>query len=145
IKVPSKKGDAAYFSLLKEHFSPAHGIERLEVNALTGSVLFTHPYLDIKAVSAYAETARLFKLEDLRKKTVPLSRSVTKAFSDFDKKIQAFTGSELDIPSLAFVALLGLGIYQISRGNFAAPAWYTAFWYAMNIFLKAYSHQSAEG
>jgi hypothetical protein len=29
---------------------------------------------------------------------------------------------------------MGAGIYQIARGNFAAPAWYTAFWYALGLF-----------
>ena len=35
-----------------------------------------------------------------------------------------------------FGVLLALGIYQISRGNFMAPAWYTAFWYAFGVLTK---------
>ena len=43
----------------------------------------------------------------------------------------------MDLGTASFGALLIMGIYQISRGNFMAPAWYTAFWYALNIFLKS--------
>ena len=49
----------------------------------------------------------------------------------------AFTGDEIDIEGLAFLLLLGAGIYQISVGNLTALPWYAAFWYAFNIFLKS--------
>ena len=39
--------------------------------------------------------------------------------------------------------VLGMGGYEISRGRFATPAWYTAFWYALNIFLKGLQDQEA--
>jgi len=40
---------------------------------------------------------------------------------------------------MAILSLLGLGLYQILRGNFRAPPWYTAFWYALGIFTKSLS------
>jgi hypothetical protein len=54
------------------------------------------------------------------------------------------TGGELDIPSVFFAALLISGIYQIARGNMAAPAWYTAFWYAFGIFSRDMLHKVDE-
>ncbi len=41
------------------------------------------------------------------------------------------------IPSLIFLSLLISGIWQIARGNFAMPAWYTAFYYALGVFARA--------
>ncbi len=47
------------------------------------------------------------------------------------------TGGGLYLPGATFVALVGAGVYKIAQGKFAAPAWYMAFWYALNIFLRA--------
>jgi hypothetical protein len=67
---------------------------------------------------------------------VTIQQSVTRSFKSIDTKVKDYTQGTTDIGGLAFLALAGAGIYQISKGNFAAPAWYTAFWYALNVFLK---------
>jgi len=143
VKVPSRKGNAAYFSNLKDHFTHLEGVKEVEANALTGSVVFIHA-ADLKAISVFAQDHSLFRLIKLESGTPALSRNVVRAFSDFDKRVKKFTGNELDVPGVAFLTLLGLGIYEIGRGNFAAPAWYTAFWYSLNIFLKSLPHATDE-
>ena len=70
-------------------------------------------------------------------KSNELAESLGLTDQSTNDKIKKLTGGDMDIAGIAFVTLLGLGIYQISRGNFIAPAWYTAFWYAMNIFLNS--------
>jgi hypothetical protein len=135
-KVPSKKGNAAYFSTLKEYFTHLEGVKRVEANALTGSVVLIHSS-DLKSIIAFAKEHSLFRLNELRTSMPALSRNIVKTFSDFDRGVKRFTGNEVDVPGIAFLTLLGLGIYEIARGNFAAPAWYTAFWYSLNIFLKS--------
>jgi hypothetical protein len=136
VKVPSRKGDAAYFSVLKEHFAHFEGVKQVEANALTSSVLLIHS-ADLKALAAFAEEHALFKLRKLGPQASSFSGKFAGAFSDFDRRVKRLTGSELDVPGVAFVTLLGFGIYEIGRGNFTAPAWYTAFWYALNILLKS--------
>jgi hypothetical protein len=143
IKVPSRKGNAAYFSNLKDHFTRFAGVKEVEANAVTGSVVLLHA-ADIKTISVFAEEQSLFRLIKLETATPALSRNVVKAFRDFDKGVKRFTGNELDVPGVAFLTLLGFGIYEIGRGNFAAPAWYTAFWYSLNIFLKSVPHATHE-
>ncbi len=143
VKVPSRKGNVAFFSNLKDHFTLLEGVKEVEANALTGSVVFVHT-TDLKAISAFAEEHSLFRVIKLESGTPALSRSVVKTFKDLDMGVKRFTGNELDVPGVAFLTLLGFGIYEISRGNFAAPAWYTAFWYSMNIFLKSVPHTTGE-
>src|SRR5208283_2297295 len=143
VKVPSRKGNAAYFSNLKDHFAILEGVREVEASAVTGSVVFVHA-IDLNVISVFAEEHSLFRVIKLESGTPALSRSVVKTFRDLDKGVKRFTGNELDVPGVAFLTLLGLGIYEISRGNFAAPAWYTAFWYSLNIFLKSVPHSTAE-
>lgn len=115
----------------------------MEANALTSSVLLVYGG-DLKSVAAFAEEKSLFRLKMLRPAPASMSHNVARAFSDFDKRIKRLTSNELDVSGIAFVTLLGMGIYEIGRGNFAAPAWYTAFWYALNIFLKSMPETAQE-
>jgi hypothetical protein len=135
VKIRSKKGDRAYFSRIREQLSGKPGVERLEANPVTGSVLLVHG-LDQREIAQYAEGSGLFRIEG-GPRTKPLSRQVMKSFGDMDGKVKAFTGGEMDLSEVTFLTLLGMGLYEIGRGNMMAPAWYTAFWYAFNIFLKA--------
>jgi hypothetical protein len=80
----------------------------------------------------------LFSLRSDRGRQGTLRQKAAFSLRDFDRKVKAFTGGELDLPSIAFAFLAGMGIYQISIGNIAAPAWYVAFWYGMNIAFSGH-------
>ena len=136
VKIPAKKGDGRYFAAMAEHFSKLEGIVSVEINPLTGSMLFVHG-LDETAIAASASSNGLFLLDRSRPANQDLHKRVTEAFSGIDAGVKGLTFGNMNTGAVAFLALAGIGIYQISRGNFAAPAWYTAFWYAFNIFLKS--------
>lgn len=136
VKIPSKKGDAAYFMALRDELSKCSCIEKIEVNPLTGSALFIYKG-DFKVVLENAKAANIFNVKEIDANSTDLYQTVSATFKDINNRMKSVTGGNLDIGALAFLSLLGVGIYQISRGSFTAPAWYTAFWYALNIFLKS--------
>lgn len=143
LKIPSKKGDTAYFMALRNELSKCSCIEKIETNPLTGSALFIHSG-DFKAIAENAEANNIFRLREFEANSTDLHRTVSDAFKGINNRIKSATGGGLDIGALTFLFLLGAGIYQISRGRFAAPAWYTAFWYALNIFLKSMPNKRTE-
>ncbi|MEK6725795.1 MAG: HMA2 domain-containing protein [Deltaproteobacteria bacterium] len=134
VKIPSKKGDDSYFknanALLQQH----KGIDRTEVNPLTGSILIIHSG-NSTSVMKIAETNKLFRLNGANQ-TPTVAAGIKTTFNDFNTQVKRLTGHELDISTLAFLILLAAGLYQISIGNAASIPWYTAIWYGMNIFLK---------
>ena len=136
IKIPSKKGDTSYFESLEQKFSGCDEVQKVEANALTAGVLLLHD-ADIKDISKFAEENRLFEIESLGLERTPLVKRIRSGFEDLNRRTKKLTGSELDLPSAGFVSLLSLSIYQIARGNFFAPAWYTSLWYALNIVFKS--------
>ncbi len=137
VKIPSKKGDREYFSALADSLVKHRDISEVRTNPVTGSALILHNS-DKDTIRKFAEEGKLFNMIDAAVKSHPqISRYLFYGFKGIDNTVRKATGGELDVPSVAFLSLIGLGIYDISRGNFAAPAWYTAFWYALNIFLKA--------
>lgn len=135
IKIPSKKGDLSYFSRLKDQLSGVPGVERVDVNPVTGSLLVIHS-LETDAVSSFLKDHHLLKSQPAGNSTV-VHREATKLFRSVDCQVKRFTGGEVNLGSLASLALVGAGIYQILRGNFTAIPWYSAFWYGLSIFLKS--------
>ncbi len=130
IRIPCRKGDAAYFSSMEDVCRGIAGVRSAQANPLTGSLLLTlGPGSDL----LLPEIAR--KL-DIRLQTgirTTLERKAVNQIGDINKKVRNFTNGEIDLNSIAFLCCLGLGFYQISIGNLTAPAWYVAFWYAMNL------------
>ncbi len=142
IKIPSKKKDQEYLSRLKEHFSGLEGIENIEFNPLTGSILIIHR-VSRERIAEYAMANNLFSLKGLNSYPAGLQQRISGTFKSMDTQLKTFTGGEIDIGGLAFLVLLGAGIYQISMGNLTALPWYAAFWYALNVFLKSNSSVAA--
>lgn len=136
LKIPSRKGDISYFASLGKKLSGLDGIEKVEVNPLTGSALFIHT-VDSKMIAEYARANNFFYLNRTNPSPSNLHQRVSETFSGLNNQIKGFSGGELDMGAMAFLILVGAGIYQISKGNIAALPWYAAFWYALNIFLKA--------
>lgn len=144
LKIPSRKGDTLYFLTLKQELSKYDGLKKIDVNHVTSSILIVHTEADFNEIIHYAEEKKLFKID---KSVVPantVSEVVIGGFHYINKMIKGLTKRELDLPLAAFLVLVGVAIYQIARGNFRAPAWYTALWYGMNIFLKAMASRDKE-
>jgi hypothetical protein len=145
IRIPSRKGDVLFFGEMHKKLSCFDGIERVEVNALTGSVLLIHA-VDLREIADFARQNNLFSILDTKiyRKQTYVSRKISETFRDINHKVIISTKGFANIPDLLVLTFLGLSIFQISRGNFMAPAWYTALWYAMNIFMKSQTKQTAE-
>jgi len=108
----------------------------IEVNPATGSVLLKGPELDAAAIASVGEETSLFALETRLSGNEPLSKKIATPFRDLSRSVDRFSGGELDLPGMAFLALIGVGVYQLARGNIVAPPWYSAFWYALGLFTK---------
>jgi hypothetical protein len=135
IRIPSRKGDKSFFKALQEQLALCDQVTGSEVNPLTGGVLIYYAG-DFKEIADYAEKRNIFRLSGTKRNATIMSATVT-TYKSLDNRLKKLTGGELDLPIAAFLALAGAGVYKIAQGKFAAPAWYTAFWYALNIFLKA--------
>lgn len=135
IKIQSKKGDPDYFSHVKKEFSDYGRLESVEVNTSTGSLLLVAVEINKEDVAKFANSKDLFDLKE-EQAHMPLSRKLMEPVECVSKTLHRSTKGEIDLPGLAFLSLLGVGVYQVARGNFVAPPWYTAFWYGLGIFTK---------
>jgi hypothetical protein len=137
VKIPAKKNDGEYFSQLKNFLLPLPGIVKVETNTLTASVLVLHnlelnDLRDLKTVSDYSEMLGLFKLAEAPSDNGTIGRDLAATFAGVNQGVKGVTGGYIDLPTLAILALLGVGAWQLSRGDVAVPA-ITALWYAGSI------------
>jgi len=136
IKIPSRKGEEAYFSEVKAVLQKKVSMAGIEVNPATGSVLLKGLQVDAAAIASVGEETSLFALETRPSGNEPLSKKIATPFRDLSRSVDRFSGGELDLPGMAFLSLIGVGVYQLARGNIVAPPWYSAFWYALGLFTK---------
>lgn len=135
VKIPSRKGDEGFFARLREEFAARPEVEECAVNALTGSLLLVGGG-DVGEVAKQAEEKGLFSLEKAALQAVqaPLHQRVSDYAGKLDRQVRRAFGEEFGVAGLTFLFFLGLGLYQVIRGNLAAPAWYVSFWYALMLF-----------
>ncbi len=136
IRIPSRKGDGFYFSALRERLHRCEQVTGVETNYRTGSVLIFYSG-DFAAIAGYAEKEGIFRLAGKIHNPDALTHVTVATYRRLDSQVKRLTGGEIDLPGATWLALVGAGVYKIARGNFAAPAWHVAFWYALNIFLFA--------
>jgi hypothetical protein len=145
IRIPGKKGDSGYFKRLQGKLAALKKFETLEVNPATGSILFLGKGADVSSIGDAAESGGLFSFKkELEVRPVPLSRRIALPIQVASDFLTRNTGGLVDLPGLAFVLLLGIGAYQVLRGNLRSPPWYTAFWYAFGVFTKSLADISSK-
>ncbi|MFO7986483.1 MAG: hypothetical protein R6U38_11505 [Desulfatiglandaceae bacterium] len=137
IRVPSKRGERDFFDAAAKHLVQIKGGERVQANPVTGSILITGKVIDAEKIAEVAHEEGLFDMASVREETIPLAQRFVEPFRDTSAALSRFTKGELDLPGLVFLTLLGTGFYQLARGNFRAPPWYTAFWYALGVLTKS--------
>jgi hypothetical protein len=118
--------------------SPLPGVEKVEANPVTGSVLLLHSIdlkivEDLKLVSDYSEMSGLFKIVvPPETSSVSLAQGLADAFAGLNEKVKGVTAGTVDIPTVAFLVLVGASMVSLSEGVVAVPA-ITALWYAGSI------------
>jgi hypothetical protein len=147
IRIPSKKGDEGFFISSQKQFEGCPGVLSVEVNPLTGSMLFLHQTVNT-AISEYARSHELFTLQEQSRypaaNPANFRRDIRQTFKNVDQQVQTMTSGELDLGGFVIAVLVGTGVLQILTGNAAAIPWYVAFGLAYSIFLQSKEAKEAE-
>jgi hypothetical protein len=145
LRIASRRGDTAYFAGVIRGLSEMRKFAHLSANPLTGSVLLMGELLDVAKVEAYARAHGLFGVEAAEAPSSTLMHDLAQSVASADRSLRTLTGQKVDLPSAIFLALLGTGIYELVRGRFSAPPWYTAFWYAFGLASMYVIEKAAKG
>lgn len=105
LKIGDHRGDEAYLAALSRRLAAAPGVTSVTANALTASLLIRHEGA-LDDILSYAADQDLVRLSD---------RPVY-ARSEFSEP------DEISLKGLATLAIFGLGVFQLVRGNVLGPA-----------------------
>lgn len=131
IRVPSRRGDAAFFAAVQDLC--ARKGKRPEVNPQTASLLFVGSAAALDEIAGLAREEGLFRLRAGSLPHRPVMQEAVRSVAGVNRSLEQLTGGRIDLPSGAFLMLLGFGIYELLRGRWTVPPWYTAFWYALGL------------
>jgi hypothetical protein len=123
VRIPDKRGDAAFFDDIVDRFSRWHSVERVEANPLTASILVycSDPQQLLAEITARNDLLAIdFVAEQCASET--LRNRAAQHFGSADAALRRWTEGELDIRGLLFLLYLVGGVYQLSQGRVSASA-----------------------
>lgn len=143
IRIPAQRNNFEFFRKLKKAFQSNQAIDEFQVNARTGSILFSGTLPAIHEISEFVQAENLFLLAP-DKSARPLKNQIYKMFTRLNNGVEDVSGDMVDLPVLFFLMLVGTGIYQILRAEVGLPPWYTAFWYGLGVFTKSLTDKNKD-
>jgi Heavy metal associated domain 2 len=134
LRVPQMRNQAEYFANLRERLTSLAGLRGLTTNLRTASVLIEHVG-DAPDLAEVGRRLELFQLE-LAAKPPTLSQHIYGLVSQPDSFLKRLTNGRVDVAGLTVLALTGMGISQVVKGQ-ALPAGWTLLWNAANLVRDA--------
>jgi hypothetical protein len=151
VKISRIKEDPALARELQERLSAARGIERAEVNPITGSVLVLYDKTELASLDSLLSVAGWFgplfadfefsELEDWLASAngdganTPFAEHLSAIFGSLNAKIGQTTGG-IDLKLLLPLTLFLLGIRGVLvAGKGVFPTWYDLLWFAFGTFF----------
>jgi len=135
VRIPGQRRNSEYFAKIRKCLAKLEGVQSVETNYLSGSVLVLHQSSP-RAIQDYAEEKGLFQVRRSNSPVVALSQRIASGLRQVEGRVNAFTQGEVDMTGLAFLGLAVAGGYQILKKN-VWPAGVTLLWYAASVVLAA--------
>lgn len=133
-RVPDRRGDDAFFDEVEKRFERLEGVRDVETNSTTGSVLVRYDATLEELLNATLGSD-LGELLELVVSAPPLAHQFRSAMAAIDGNVRAYTDGELDLTTLAALALLAMAGVQLWRGRQPVLAVSLA-WYASELLHR---------
>ena len=121
VRIPERKGDAAYFMRVERDLSACERVMYVEANPLTASILlrYTGANDDLRRD---AINLGLFAIEEMPPSVNPVLTATSDRIDQLDRFLQRSSTGSFDLLEVAFVGLIGASIVQVLRGQALGPA-----------------------
>ena len=121
VRIPERKGDAAYFMRVERDLSACERVMYVEANPLTASILlrYTGANDDLRRD---AINLGLFAIEEMPPSVNPVLTATSDRIDQLNRFLQRSSNGSFDLLEVAFVGLIGASIVQVLRGQALGPA-----------------------
>ena len=121
LRVPSRRGDGAYFARLCAVLDATEGLRVLACTPMTGSLLLAHAG-QLHELGELAQQAGLFELDPGPQQRASVLQSARAAGVRMDQQLREASAGRLDLRALAVTGLLGASLFQLRRGQYFPSA-----------------------
>ena len=134
LRIPERRQDDAYFTLMEKQLSAIPGINGIKVNPISGTVLLLISQdISLNALSQPNHLQDLFHLAC--DADHPLTSRVAADVLEINKYVQRVNEDRLNMDGLYASILILLAIVQLLRGNSLGPA-SSLLWNAIQLLRK---------
>jgi len=134
LRIPERRQDDAYFTLMEKQLSAIPGINGIKVNPISGTVLLLISQdISLNALSQPNHLQDLFHLAC--DADHPLTSRVAADVLEINKYVQRVNEDPLNMDGLYASILILLAIVQLLRGNSLGPA-SSLLWNAIQLLRK---------
>ncbi|MGE5502949.1 MAG: HMA2 domain-containing protein [Actinomycetota bacterium] len=138
LSLPAARGRPHRLDQVRRQLSDMEGVDEVRVNPDTGSVLVLGRGARLERLKQFAVREGLFEIEQLAPELKPVVDVLSGHVKELDDGLRRATGGRLDLAGAAILALAGVALVQVVRGEIAAPAM-TLLWYAAGTAMMARS------
>jgi hypothetical protein len=137
-RVPSLVDCSSRANDLGDRLRSLEGVERVEVNAVTGSLLIRYRQQAVRPELLFAAIVRLLGLEkELEQPPRPaVTRELRALLDSLNRVVYDRTSGLLDFSSALLILMAAVGIGKVMRqGGAAMPAGFTLIWWGVHQLL----------
>jgi Heavy metal associated domain 2 len=131
LRVPEMRKNYDYFEDIQRDLADCPGIESIETNSSTGSILIIHS-CSVDELKQYLTNRGLVTFREENEKAISITDSVAHSIRKIDRQICSFTSNNVSSKEMIFSFLVLLSLYQMIKGSIL-PAASTLIWYGLNI------------
>jgi Heavy metal associated domain 2 len=145
IRVSAKRRDHAYFLAVQQKLADFEGVDTVDVNPTTASLLLHHQSSK-QAIVEFARSQGLFQVKEpddsADAESKPISERAYGSLHALDQHIRGLSRGGVDFWGAMFLVMLGLGVNEFIKGNISSPAT-TMLWYAVGALMLAQGNKEA--
>ena len=123
LRIPAMRHNTGYFAEVRSVMFECPGVEHVEVNPVSASVLICHR-CTLEALRAHGAEAQLLAWEPPASTAVTIAARLASTYEACNERVKSFTRDEIDI--------LAIAVRQLLRGQILMPA-VTALWYVASL------------
>ena len=129
LRAESIKGDLDALSAVQTALEDTKGVQNVEINALTGSILVEH---DTNLDEVLRELSQRDVIEIDDSEPEHYLAGLHRALAESDRRLKVASKGKLDLETISFFGFVGAGIYQCFN-NHGLPAGVTLLRYAVEL------------
>lgn len=140
LRVIRRRHDALYFAKVCKVLGEHPEIKSVRTNAISSSILILYEK-DLEQIMDFAADKKLFRFKRINMNPM-IGETIWRKGQQLDIAIATLTRGKANTENLFFMLFLGLGLYQLRRGQIMQPA-IPLLWRAISLLRQIHENGSA--